>query len=417
MNRLRLALVVASVVALTGCKSIDKLVAGGQYDAAIERAVAKRRPPKGKHARAWAVALLETNRFDEARGVLLADYQRGGNLTSLRALADLELQRGLQGTAAVHYSRIAELDVSRLVGLEDVCALLRRRADAFAQAGSGQAAAQDLSRAEDACGRPTDARAQRRLLEIEARVHAAARTEVDARVQTSLCRTTGEDLDPLNAEPGSGEPAPDGLCDADLTLEHSALAKAVTRAAAEGAAALREVARTHRLSVTPEQVVMLLEADISGALGPAIIGDEEVRRWVGDAEWSEFAPLVAAQAKGPAAYVQLRLQAVLDDLPLPPSVRRRTPQRAVWVAQATDWAGRDAWRIFAWLGELGATELALATAWRPRSTPTAPTPAASGAAVPGDLARSPAASSERPQPTSHSPPPRHWSARLAPSTD
>ncbi|MEM6994018.1 MAG: hypothetical protein AAF721_26130, partial [Myxococcota bacterium] len=176
------SLAIGTGVPLAGCKSVEKLVADGEYEAAVQRAVSRRRPPRGKQARAWATALLQTDRFDEARGVLLGDFQRGGQLESLRMLGDLELREGLAGSAAVHLGRLVDLDQTTLAGREDVCALFRRRAGVFARGGAGAAGLRDLERAEALCGAPAGARSRRELTEVHAQATAAAQAEVDARV-------------------------------------------------------------------------------------------------------------------------------------------------------------------------------------------------------------------------------------------
>jgi len=347
--------VLASIgaAALVGCASVERLTADGEYSAAIERALSRRRPPRGKQARAWALALVRTDRVDEARGVLLGDFQRGGGLASLTMLADLELAHGLEGTAAVHYARIVDRDVTALAGRDDVCELLRRRADGFARAGAGAAAGRDLDRATTLCGEPTDARSQRRLAQSKARATAAQQAEVDARVALSVL--------PAETMPELPDPA-----------------RALADAASAGPVAIRSVASRYALTLSPEQVVTLLVADLSGSLSTAVIEDDEVRRWVGDSQWSDFAPRVMSLPQGSAAYLRLRLGAVLDDMPVGPNQRLGPGERAVWVARATDSAGPAAWRVFAWLGDLGATELALGTAWRPRPTPPAPAAGAAG---------------------------------------
>lgn len=390
-RRLTVAAMGLAVLSTTACTTVASLVRDGRYQDAIDRANSRRRPPQGEQARAWAEALSATGRGDEARGILYADFQHGGDPRSLVSLADLEVALGLPGVAAIHYARIADLDTNVLTESPQGCALLRERADALARAGAGRAAHLDLSRAAAACGEPSDPRQVQRLDATRDAADAAQRLEVQADIVATQCRT-----DPSAAP-----------CDTGVAPPSSAAAEALVTAAAAGLPALRQAAALHQASLTPEQVVALLVADMRAELGNAIIGDDEVRRWVGSSRWSDFAPLVMSQERGESAYLQLRLSAVMPDLPTDPDARGGPGQKTVWLAQSTDTAGDLGWRIFAWRGDLSATELSLSMMWRPRrpSTDTAPAAEASAAAPPTDPGAEGIAV------------PPHWSSRVVPSPD
>ena len=167
--------------ACAGCgQQLVRLEAEGRHDEVIARAQAARWPLRHEAARAYAAALHATGKSERARDVLLRDFRRGGDLVSLVALADLELELGLDGIAAVHYTRAAALERKVLKGRASVCDLFERRASAFVEIGDGQSALDDLERVQALCARApaaaTVASAQR-----------LARAQVDARVSQRKC--------------------------------------------------------------------------------------------------------------------------------------------------------------------------------------------------------------------------------------
>lgn len=380
---------------LAGCGGrIVRLTDKGAYDEAIDSARAMKSPPKGKAARAFATALTERGRHQEARAVLLQDYRHGGDLRSLVALADLERALGLDGIAASHFGRVADLSREALRDRTDVCALLRRRATIWAAQGSGLAAEQDLDRAQRVCGVPTDAAAAAELRSIEAAVDKAAQAEVDARVGRSVCTDNCVEV----SEGAAESPAPKALADARQ----------------QGPAALRAAARAHQLSLPPEDVVAILSADLRGEAGSALITDDEVRVLVGEQGWSMLAPSTMSQPGVVAAYVQLRLAAVMPDVPVKLRSRTGPGQLDLWLAQSLEVTDRQAWRVLAWAGDVAGAELALGSVWRPRRTATVAE--ANDDANDDDSAADPAPKVAGPPVVDGIEPPHHWTSRLVPTS-
>ncbi|MBC8066834.1 MAG: hypothetical protein IAG13_00750, partial [Deltaproteobacteria bacterium] len=103
----RIGVLVTAVLALGCHHGLVRLEAQGKHEQVVEAAEHARRPPRRAAARAWAQALIALGRVEQARDVLLRDFRRGGELRSLTALAELERSRGLDGIAAVHYTRVA----------------------------------------------------------------------------------------------------------------------------------------------------------------------------------------------------------------------------------------------------------------------------------------------------------------------
>lgn len=324
---------------------VVRLTKQGAYDEAITEAEAMRRPPQGRAARAFATALGERGRHEQARGVLLRDFRHGGELASLVALADLERELGLEGIAASHYARAADLSRESLAGRDDVCRLLRRRAAVWAAEGAGLAAERDLERARALCGAPTDPAVEAELQRLQAAVDGSAQAEVDAQVARSRC-TEG--------------------CDAtDDEARRAAHDDALARARAEGPAALRREAARQGAELPAADVVAILVADLHGRAGEALLVDDEVRGRVGEQRWSELAPVVMTQAPEVASYVQLRLAAVMPDVPVTLRSRTGPGELDVWLARAVEVTDEHAWRVLAWAGDTTAAELAISSRWRP----------------------------------------------------
>ncbi len=348
----------------------------GAYDEAIRKAEAMRGRPEGRAARAFATALAHHERYDEARAVLLADFRGGGALASLVALADLERALGLDGIAASHYARVADLSRDALRGRDDVCQLLRRRAAVWAGEGAGLAAERDLGRAQRLCGPPTDPAEASTLRALEAAVDHSAQTEVDAKIARSRCTDDCDELD----GPARRKTRQEGL----------------ERARAVGPAALRGEARRQGVELAPPDVVALLVAELHGQAGESLVTDDEVRARVGEQRWSDLAPAVMSEAPEIGSYLQLRLAAVMPDVPVMLRSRTGPGELDIWLARAVEVTDDHAWRVLAWAGDVAAAELAIGSRWRPRredpEAPLEPAPEVLGVV-----------------------PPEHWTARVEPT--
>ncbi len=386
-------LLVSALLVMGGCgRSIVHLARKGKFDAAIAEAESRRREPEGRAARAYAEALSERSRHEDARSVLLRDFRHGGDVRSLVALADLERSLHLHGIAASHYGRAADLDRASLLGREDVCALLRRRAQVWVGEGAGLAAERDLARADDLCGAPADEAERARLGQLLAAVDRAAQVEVDARVAL-------------------------GECDADCESSLDRSAEWLAAARAEGPAALRRYAAHARVEVSPEDVVLILSADLRGEAGEALLRDDEVRQLVGEQRWSTLAPAVMSQDPQIASYLQLRLASVVSDVPVTLRSRTGPGELDLWLAHSLEATDEHAWRMLGWAGDLTAAELALSTRWRPKRAASTAS-AASGEPSSGPPSgESPSAqtspASAHPQVVGTVEPAEHWTSRVA----
>lgn len=395
------AAIVAALVLWVGpaCGgAIVRLTTKGAYDEAIAHAEAMRRPPRGRAARAFATALSERGRHEQARGVLLADFRRGGELRSLVALADLERALGLEGIAASHYARVADLSRESLGGRDEVCSLLRRRAAVWAAEGAGLAAERDLARAASLCGSPSDPAGAAELRRLEAAIDGSAQAEVDARVARSRCG--------------------DGCDDAAAPARPEALAQAQAQARAQGLAALRQHAAHAGVELPARDVVAILVADLQGKAGEPLLTDDETRGLVGEQRWSELAPVVMSEAPETASYVQLRLAAVMPDVPVTLRSRTGPGELDVWLARAVEVDDAHGWRVLAWAGDVTAAELAIGSRWRPSRGEVIPAPAdaaPSTASGRGEAPTPPAVEPAPPPEVGGVSPPEHWTARVVPT--
>lgn len=315
----------------------------GDFEGAVAKAEASRRPLRGRVARAYATALVELGRTDQARSVLMLDYRHGGEVDSLVALADLEHGLGLDGLAASHYGRLADLSPEAIEGRDDVCQLLRRRSAVWAAEGAGLAAARDLVRAAALCGSPADEGEAARLRALGQEVQRSGHAQLDQRVALGRC---DEGCDPVEAE---GE----------------AIDAALAEAREQGPAALRRVADRLRVEVPADDVVAVLTADLRGEAGESLVSDDEVRQLVGSKGWSALAPSVMSRPPDVASYLQLRLASVVSDVPVALRSRTGPGELDVWLAQSLEATGEHAWRMLAWAGDVTAAELALGTSLRP----------------------------------------------------
>lgn len=333
-------------LALGGCgRQLVKLEAQGLHDEVIARATKARYPPRHAAARAFASALRAKGHAERARDVLLRDFRRGGDLESLVALADLELALGLDGIAAVHYTRAAALERRAVRGHARACDLFERRASAFAEIGDGESSLDDLERVQQLCGRAPAA------VTLE-RARTLARAQVDARVAQTRCK--------------------DASCSSARTGERLA---EVETALAEPRTAIdrRRVAGRFSASIAPETVVDLLIADARGQAGSALVDDDELRAWVGAGAPESIRERVRALSSAEQAFANLRLAGVLPD---DATARTGATQRLLWLDRALVMEGAQPWRMLAYAGDLAGVELALASAWRP--APSGKPPAGTG---------------------------------------
>jgi predicted transcriptional regulator len=368
--RLRRASILAGLLAISaalGChRRLPALLAQDRVDEVIERAESSRVPPRRKAARAYAEALVRRGDVDKARSVLLVDFRKGGHVSSLVALADLEQRLGLDGIALLHYGRAASLDRAAVRGRADVCALLRRRARDLLRLDEGLMAEEDLSLALALCPE----RPRTTMLEDEAlagAIDAVADAQVKLRVRETRCPRAG--------------------CESAPDLDRAAtIAAALVKARTEGPSAVRRVAARWRTQLEPEDVVILLLAEARGELGLDLLPDHEVRRWVGDQRWLDFASSVTSRRPAESAWLHLRLSAVLDDVPMP-SARAGPTMRDRWADRSLELVGAQPWRISAYVGDRGGAEIAVAAEFRPSSdSPNEAAPAELGNLVPAHWA-------------------------------
>lgn len=335
------------LLVLVGCHHrLPRLSAQGKHAEVIERVENSRFRPKKKAARAYAESLHALGRETQALDTLLHDYRRGGDVASLIALADLERALGWRGLAAHHYARVLTHDRNALDGRTEVCGLFRERARAYLHAQEGEAADLDMRRVLALCNSadPGDE-------ELAATADAAAQTLVDARIESGRC------------------PVP---CAAPE--QHEVLAPALEAARASSPRAVAELAAEQQRELPAEVIVELLEAEATGALGVALLGEDALRSWVGAKAWSDLAPAVMS-APGPvAAYAQLRLSSVVHDMP---RAEGRTGTRELdrWAEQALRIPDVAGWRVYAAQGDIATAELTLAAKWRPPKVEPAPTEA------------------------------------------
>mgnify|MGYP002619756582 CR=1 FL=1 len=384
--RLGTLAVAAVLVGFGGChRRLPELMEAGRVDEVIERAESSRFDPRRRAARAYAEALVQRGNTDKARSVLLHDFRRGGQIPSLVALADLERALGLDGVALLHYARVEHLDRRALRGREDVCSMFRQRARELLRLGEALAAEEDLFVVRRLC--PADDRTAVALGDdaLARAIDEAAHAQVRRRSQAARCPAEG------------CEQAPDSEREATI-------AATLERARAEGPRALRRAAARHRARLSPEDIVGLLLAEAKGELGLELLPDHEVRAWTAGARWPAFSSVVMARSPPEEAWLQLRLQVALDDMPVPPSPRAGPSLRTKWADRALELPGAQRWRISAYVADVTAAELALAADFRPMRE-------ASNEAQP--RSSDPAASVRQGERVID--PPSHWAARVDPT--
>ncbi len=341
---MRRARLLASFALVLGCHlELVRWEAQGRHADVVRAAEQANRPPRRKAARAWADALVALGEPERARDVLLKDFRRGGQLQSLVQLAELERSLGLDGVAAVHWTRVIAIDRTVLRGDAEVCGTLRRRAQGFIGLGEGDAALDDLDRARALCG-DDDAEARRRA-NVLARRRIQARADRSARCGDSPCATPEPSERAKQLEAGLAE------------------------ASAAGPDALRRFARAHAFTLGPDQVIGLLLADARAETGPVLVDDDELRGWIGDAPPESFAAPLRAVEQGESAYIQLRLERVLGRTPT--GGVASASQRTLWIDRARIASGVVDWRVAAEAGDLDTAEQALVARWRPHAKPEA----------------------------------------------
>ncbi len=371
--RLGVGLLTGALLVGLGCGTLPRLAEQERWDEVVAKAEKRRWPPKRKAARAYAAALDAQGRWEQARDVLLQDFRHGGELPSLWAAAEIEYRQGRLGIAAAHFSRAMDLDASTAGDHPHACDLLLTRAAALAQLDAGKAAAADLHRLERGCPAPTDATARARRQAVGEATARAQQAQLAGRIARSRCR------DPECEE-------------ADVAQRRAALQDALEAADAGGPAALRHAAATLAVSLSAEQVVALLTADLTGELGAALVTDDEVRAWVGTQTWSDLAPVVMSQPDSVSAYAQLRLS-LMTDAPQANRPRHGASESDKWALKVLeDTRTKAGWRLYGWQGDLMAAELEIGSTWRPAR-------GASTAAESADTATEPA-------------PHGHWTSRV-----
>ncbi|MCB9702045.1 MAG: hypothetical protein H6711_09135 [Myxococcales bacterium] len=366
----------------SGCahRSLERMVARGELQEAVDKAAKRRRPPKRRAARAYAEALAGLERLDEARAVLLRDFRTTGEVASMVALADLEASIGARGMAAVHYGRAMSLDAAILAGRDDVCELLRQRAALFFDRGEALAADQDLRRVALLCPSAPGSTLAQRDADLAAKVRAEA--EADARAIRAL------------------QGCEDGSCVAGRSARAGAIEVALATARARGARALRATARELRVQVSPEDVVRLLAAELDGELGVSLVANDELRAWIGELSIEEIQRATSAlTGDAEQAYVRLRLGRLGPGYALPVAADAPGSEAALVTLTLEDLdrrgpqAGALGWRVLALIGDLPGAEMALVSALRGGDRP------------PGEAAAEPSQSAV--------PVPNHWAGRVA----
>ncbi len=396
-----------------GCHhKLPRLTAAGEHAEVVARVAKSRYEPKGKAARAYAESLAALDRVDQARAVLSRDYRKTGQVESLLALADLEAAQGLLGLAIARYERVSSLDGQILEGRVDVCRLLQRRAARFLAQGEGLAADQDMRRAAELCPPRElgDAMPSADEASFDHALMAKARelAEQQAREQRTQIRCEGS-----RCEPTSG------------AERSAALGKALADARAAGPTALRAALTANAAQGTAEDVIALLRAELDGALGPDVVTDDEVRRWIGYTSRSELSSALASADAITNAYVRLRVNRLGMAYRLEDAGEAKGGSRAALMSQVLEGLAASktpakGWRVLVLLGDVSAAQLELTSGLR-ALTQTAEPAEAKTATQPGErsIATEPRPSVQAPAPTpSHGvAPPSHWAAKVPVSED
>lgn len=323
----------ASAVWLSACVagSVKKRVRAGDYAGAIETAADAKRPVRHAAARALARAYEALGDVDAARAVLAADFERGGDLASLVALARLEAAAGLEGVAAARWTMVAGLDPRLLAEEPEACRLLYLRGALRTLVDESGAAEEDLAVAERWC--PDASRAPDR-----AQVHALREANYGDAIADLVQRNAAWRCAPTQCEawggrvPAAGPTAPEGERPSDGRA----------RARRFVAAAQRELQ-----GMAPTAVPM---------------SDEVARRLLGYASLEDVNAALHDRAPAVGAYVRLRLSRLWPEARLDPQAEMALRVR---LDASPDVSNR--WLI-RWLeGDDTFVKLELTTRLRPRA--------------------------------------------------
>jgi hypothetical protein len=330
----------AVVVATAGCSGpLVRLAKDQAWVELDQRARAMKRPPRGKGARAWAQALVELDKVEEARALLLRDFRQGGEEASLLALAQLERQLGLHGIAAAHYTRLIDIDLDTVQHdpeLEQVCDELRARARVEVALGEALAADADMRRVALACPAQLD--------------------DEDRAFMSSLRPAAQEQAEGQRSLPDSL--APTREASESLAAQ---LAEQLELARKRSPRAMIALAQMQRIQLAPDDVAVLLAAEFAGALGPGFVSSRRLSAWVGDNSVIDVIAAIDTLPDGVREYALLRLAGVR-------SSERLASEREAWIVAAMDSVagqgpheGAKAWRVAASVGDLSGAEFALNT--------------------------------------------------------
>jgi hypothetical protein len=332
----------ALVLGVGGCGSkLVSLAKQSRWQELDDRARAMKRVPEGKPARAWARALIELGDVEQARAVLLRDFRRGGREASLLELAALESSLGLAGMATAHYARLHAIDDQDLRDSDhaaDACEKFRVRAQALARLGEPLAADGDLRRLAGTCPSAVT-EADRELL---------ATIEPDAEQQARAQRSMIGDESPVANAESTGA--------AELRL-----AEQLLLARQRSPRAVLALADAEQMQLEPDDVALLLGAELAGALGPGLVSSRRLSGWVGDNDVAAVVDAISSLPDGVREYAFLRLAGVRRS-------DRLGDDREAWIVSAMaaldDRGSREAakaWRVTASSGDLASAEFILNT--------------------------------------------------------
>ncbi len=338
-GRLTTLALIGALALASGCGgTLVRLAKQERWAELDQEARSMKSAPRGKAAQAWARALVELDKVDEARAVLLRDFRTGGREPSLLQLAALEHELGLDGMAAAHFGRLLAIDDGDLresPSATQACELFRRRAQALLQLDEPLAADADLRRLSVIC---PDA-----ITDADRELLAAIRPQAEARARAQ--RT----LEGLEANP---EP---------LEQIEARLAEQLELARKRSPRAVVALADREGMQLAAEDVAVLLAAELAGALGPGLVSSRRLSAWVGDNSLDELVAAIETLPDGVREYAYLRLAGVRDS-------DRLADEREPWIVAAMaslehqgPQEGAKAWRVAASAGDLAGAELALNT--------------------------------------------------------